>query len=160
MADVLSPDKSATKDGGKISVGCKLPHGIELWLNKEAAGPIDPVTHQRPKVFVRDRGPVILNGTNADKKGGRVVGGFGLTEGVDADFMDAWMAQNPNFPAVVNGLIILGKRTNDVRAQAKEKAGIQGIEPIDPEHPEQHNGPDTPKNADADKYEGREPKDE
>jgi hypothetical protein len=151
----MTLNREAARGGGKVSVGCKLPHGIELWLYEETVGPVDPVTRTAPKVFRRKAGPVVLNGTNAHKKGGKVIGGFGLTENVDADFMDAWMAQNPHFPAVENGLIILGKRSGDVRAEAKEKADIQGIERINPDHPERHNGPDTPKAVVADQYEGK-----
>jgi hypothetical protein len=149
VADTLTLNK---KSGDKVAVGCKLPHGIVLRLYKPTSQ--NDSNGKEITVFVADGDPVTLNGTNADKKGGRVVGGYGLTENVDADFMDAWMTQNPNFPAVKNGLIFVAPRVDKARDQAKEQTEVRGIETIDPEHPERHNGPDTPSVVRADNYEG------
>jgi hypothetical protein len=145
--DAMPPQRS----GEVCSVACKLPHGIELWLYQDAGE-----NKFGEKVMERRAGPVILNGTNAAAKGGKVIGGFGLTDGVDAEFMDAWLAANPEFPAVKNGLIFIGKREK-IRAEAKEKKDLQGIETIDPEHPERHNGPDRLAGAKPEKYEGMPP---
>lgn len=150
MVETLTLNKSS----GTVAIGCKMPQGLEIQLEKEAAGDPDPKTGVRPKIWVRDGEKIILNGTNANKRGGRVIGGYGLTE-VSADTWDRWYASHQDFAPIKAGLIIVGKRTADARAEAKEKAKIQGIEPIDPENVSAHNGPDTPKNVKAEDYQGK-----
>ena len=155
MADTLTLSKS----GGTVAIGCKLPQGLEIFLEKEIDGPPDINTGKQPKVWVKDGARIVLNGTNAEKNGGRVIGGYGFTE-VPADAWDRWHALHQDFAPLTAGLIIVGKRTADARAEAKEKAEIMGIERIDPDHPERHNGPDTPENASAENYEGKPESDE
>jgi hypothetical protein len=95
----------------KVSVGCKLPHGLEIRVGEQTA---------------------ILLGTNASL----VIGGHGITEGVDADLFNAWMTANKDSAAVKNGLIFAHGKTESVKAEASEKKGNKnGFEGLDPAKP-------------------------
>ena len=89
-----------------VTVGCKLPHGLVL----EVGG-----------VEVK------INGVNASL----IVGGYGLTEGVDAAFFDAWMSANKHAAVVKNELIFAQSKTSEAQAEAKDKAanksGLEGL---------------------------------
>lgn len=94
-----------------VTVGCKLPNGLHLDLGDKR---------------------VTLNGANS----ARIVGGYGITEGVDAAFFEAWKKTYADSPAVKNGLVFAHGKTGDVEAQAREQAEIRtGLEPLDPEKP-------------------------
>lgn len=95
----------------QISVGCKLPNGLHL-----------------------DHGGkrVTLNGSNASV----VIGGHGITEGVDADFFDAWMKAHEDYQPVKQGLIFAHGKTASVQAMAKERASNKsGFEGLNPDAP-------------------------
>jgi len=100
-----------------VSVGCKLPHGLHLDLKMKGGG--DPVR-------------VTLKGANA----ARIVGGYGITENVDGEFMRAWLAKNAKHPAVVNGQIFIHEDARAAESIAKERrddaSTRTGLEPIDP----------------------------
>ena len=89
-----------------VTVGCKLPHGLVLEL-----GGVE----------------VTINGVNSSL----IVGGFGLTEGVDAAFFDAWMSANKHTAIVKNELIFAQSKTSEAQAEAKDKAanksGLEGL---------------------------------
>lgn len=155
MAETLTLKQTS----GTTAVGCKLPHGLEIFLEKEADGPPDPVTGRRPKIWVKVGKSTLLMGTNAASKGGKVVGGFGLTN-IPTEWWERWVETHQDFEPLAKGFIITGKTTADVKSLARENKGLQGIEPIDAEHPELHNGPDTPKNLKAQEYEGMPDKDD
>ena len=102
---------------GTVSVGCKLPSGIHMDMN-------DP----KPHAITRR---VTLRGSNAS----RVVGGFGITENVDKEFVETWLKRNAELPAVKNELIFIMKNSREVSAKAKELAGVKsGMERIDPKN--------------------------
>jgi hypothetical protein len=127
-----APKSDAAKT---VTVACKLPHGLELRLYK--------VEKDTPAQLLPGD-PVVLAGTNADN----AVGGYGLTENVDAAFFAAWMDQNQTFPAVRAGLIFADDSTAKVRDRAVEQARLEsGFEGINPEAPRSGVLPDT--------YEGR-----
>lgn len=95
-----------------IVVGCKLPHGLIL----SVTGAPD----------------VELNGTNS----ANIIGGYGLTEGVDGALFAQWLTVNHQHPAVVNGLIFAQASVADAKAQAKDGANIKnGFEGINPDKP-------------------------
>lgn len=98
-----------------VSVGCKLPHGLHLDL-KSNDGPVR----------------VTLKGAND----ARIVGGYGITENVSAEFMQQWLKKNARHQAVVNGLIFLHADTKGAEATAKERGAdsrtATGLEAIDP----------------------------
>ena len=94
-----------------VTVGCKLPHGLHLDINGKR---------------------VTLAGTNASS----VIGGHGITENVDKEFFDKWMSLNKDSAAVKNGLIFSNEKTQNVKAEAKEKKGNKnGFEGLDPTKP-------------------------
>lgn len=94
-----------------VTVGCKLPHGIHMDLGGKR---------------------VTLNGTNTSN----VIGGYGLTENVDKEFFDKWLATHKESPMVKNDLIFAHEKTSNVAAQAKDNAeNKNGFEPIDPNKP-------------------------
>jgi hypothetical protein len=95
----------------KVSVGCKLPHGLQIKV-------ADTV--------------VVLAGTNSSL----VIGGYGITEGVDKDFFDAWMAANADSAAVKGEFIFSHSKTENVKAEAADNAqntnGFEGLNPAAP----------------------------
>lgn len=106
-----------------VTVGCKLPHGL-----------IIEVEGKRVK----------LHGANTS----RVVGGYGLTPGVDKDFFDAWLKLSATSVVVKRGLIFAQDNPGKAEGQAKEQAEIRsGLEGLDPEKPAP--------GIKAEKYEGK-----
>lgn len=94
-----------------VTVGCKLPHGLKVKL---------------------DGVEVTFNGANSS----RVVGGYGLTEGIDKDFFDKFMAVHADLPYVKNELIFAQEKANSAVSAAKERADEKtGFEGLDPEKP-------------------------
>jgi hypothetical protein len=103
--------KNTIPNSGKISVGCKLPHGLHLDIGDTR---------------------VTLKGANDAE----IIGGHGITENVDAAFFAKWCELNHQHPALENNLIFAQAKTADVKAQAKEqknvKTGFEGINPAAP----------------------------
>lgn len=94
-----------------VNVGCKLPNGIRAELNGKT---------------------VVLAGANS----ARLVGGFGITEGVDKEFMDGWMKAEAKNPLVSKGLVFVVDHAAKVAGAAAERAGEKsGLEALDPEKP-------------------------
>lgn len=96
-----------------VSVGCKLPHGLHLDLKQNG----EPVR-------------VTLVGANA----ARIVGGYGITENVPAEFMTEWLKKNAKHKAVVNGLIFVHNDMKSAESMAKERrkndSGLEAIDPV------------------------------
>ena len=104
---------------GTVTVACKLPNGLHLDLPGR-----DRVTVRGFAVAWGEASPL------------SIVGGFGLTPGVDADFFEEWMITNADFEPVKKGLIFASAKASDATAQAKEFAGLKsGLEPLDPDKP-------------------------
>ena len=94
-----------------VTVGCKLPNGIHL-------------DHMGKRVT--------LNGSNSSS----LIGGHGLTEGVDKEFWDAWLADHKDFDPVKQGLIFAHEKDANTKAEAKEKTNTKtGMEPLDADKP-------------------------
>lgn len=91
-----------------VTVGCKLPNGIILEVGEKRQ---------------------LINGANASA----VIGGYGLTENVDKEFFDKWMADHADLKFVKAELIFANDKTNNTVAQAKEHAdeesGFEGVDP-------------------------------
>jgi len=99
-------------------VGCKLPAGFLMELGSEEAG--DYRAHK-------------LNGLNTTRIA--AVNGFGITEGVPADFFDKWAEKMKGFKCFKNGLIfkVESKDTESFEAVAKEMKGQRtGLERLVP----------------------------
>src|ERR1044071_7390126 len=109
----MSNDNTAPSSAKVVAVGCKLPHGLHLDL-KRNDGSSERVT---------------LKGAND----ARIVGGYGITENVSAEFMTKWLEKNKKQQAVANGSIFIHADVKSAESKAKERRGVvTGIEPIDP----------------------------
>jgi hypothetical protein len=104
---------------GLVTVACKLPKGLIL----EIAG--------RPRVTVNGFSTpygVVPQHT--------IIGGYGLTPNVDADFFEEWMMLNEGLDLVKNRFIFAYPKTADASANAKEMAAEKsGLEALDPDNP-------------------------
>jgi hypothetical protein len=96
-----------------VTVGCKLPNGLVL-------------EHQ---------------GTTVTLKGfrhpdARIIGGYGLTEGVDKDFFDAWLAAHADQPYVKKELVFAQGKANSAADKAKDQKEVKsGLEPLPQDKP-------------------------
>lgn len=100
---------------GYCIVGCKTPHGLICQL------------------FSTDGKNVVASHTIKGMNSARIVGGYGLTDGVPMDFMKAWLEQNAEHPAVKNGAVFIHTNVKGAEVRAKEGRGIKtGLEAIDP----------------------------
>lgn len=75
----------------KVTVGCRVPAGIELQLFRRARE-----EEQSPIAFVRDGAPVALKGT--ESAGAEVKNGVALNRDVDQAFFQKWLEQNASSP--------------------------------------------------------------
>lgn len=92
-----------------VTVGSKLPTGLLL----EYPG--------APEKTVE------IKGANSSVIAGA---GYGFTE-VDADFWDAWVAKNAEFPPFKIGAIFMSKRQADIAVVAAERKDVEtGLEPM------------------------------
>jgi len=110
MAAVQNPIP-VQKSNNIVTVGCKLPNGLHL----DFAEPGKPLRR------------VSIRGSNSS----RVIGGFGITEGVPSEYFEDWMAKHQELPAVANGLIFAMEKSESTVAKSKEYAGLKnGLEPM------------------------------
>lgn len=90
----------------KIVVGCKLPNGLVVEMGGYA---------------------VTLNGSNS----AIVVGGYGLTDGVDKDAFDKWLEVHKDQPYVKKDLVFAQSKASSAQAKAVEneevKSGLEGL---------------------------------
>lgn len=108
---------TATDSRSYCAVGCKLPNGIILEMGKRGER-----SHQSVK----------LNGANT----ARVVGGYGITEGVSTEFMQAYMKKHARMSFVQKGLVFIHGDVASAEAHAREQAEVKnGFERTDPLNP-------------------------
>lgn len=102
-----------SNEANTVIVGCKLPNGLHLDV-KDNSGDVRRIT---------------IVGANAST----IVGGYGMTPNVPADFMALWFKKNAKHPAVLNHSIFIHSQEDGARAIAKEQQEIEtGLQPIDP----------------------------
>lgn len=88
-----------------VVVGCKLPNGHIIQVNKER---------------------VTLNGA----KTSGILGGYGMTV-VNADFFAQWAKENAKSPLLLNGVIFGQAKEANAKAQAADTKEIRtGLEPL------------------------------
>lgn len=91
-----------------VTVGCKLPNGLIIQVGNKSH---------------------TLKGANDTA----IVGGHGITEGVDKELWDAWNAANKDRTMVKNGHVFAHGKTESTKAEATEKTSNKTkLEPIDP----------------------------
>jgi hypothetical protein len=96
-----------------LTIGCKLPHGLIIEAKNNDGESVK----------------VTLLGANA----ARIVGGYGITEGVPADVWGAWLRKNARMKAVTDGQIFVHADLKSAEAIAKERREVKtGFEAIDP----------------------------
>lgn len=130
------PEAKASGSSKTVTVACKLPHGLRMQLYTMV-----PFTE-----------PVIGGGTRESKraepvgdvvvlKGNRapfgvvpehqIIGGFGLTPGVDREFFENWLKQYADHPAVKGGLVFAADGQHAAMDKAKERGHLKsGLEPL------------------------------
>lgn len=107
-------DATVERSALTVTVGCKLPHGLHLDLIKDDVGKVR----------------YTVKGTTSSQ----VIGGFGLTEGIPADFWEAWLEQNKALDCVKRGFVWAYGTRKNAEAKAMEMAKLRhGMEAIDPE---------------------------
>jgi hypothetical protein len=107
-----------SSSGNTYMVGCKLPFGIIMEMGKRG-GKENPYRSFK------------LQGASTS----RVIGGFGITEGVPADFYDAWEAAMKGRDMFTNGLVFKVKKGDVASAKDMAKTLIDqrtGLEKLDP----------------------------
>ena len=97
---------SASANHDTVTVGCKLPNGIIIEM-----GDI--------KVEIKGALKAL------------VIGGHGITENVNKEFFEAWMAKNKGLKFVQEGFIFACKTTAEAGDQAKDRQDEKtGLEPL------------------------------
>ena len=105
--------QSASQAGSTdtVTIGCKMPHGLILDLTEPG----------------KPAAKFVVRGNNS----ARLIGGFGITEGVPREFWNAWLSKNKEMVFVKKGLIFAYGKSADVEAKATEKAAMpHGFEPM------------------------------
>lgn len=132
---------------GTCTVACKLPNGIILSVmppieiveidGKKAVAPTSRIASASVELkgFSMPVGVALEDPTP-------VAGGYALTHGVDADFMEAWLGQNSDSLLVKNNLIFVAAKGAYAASQAKEqKEVLSNLEPLrqgaDPRQPKE-----------------------
>lgn len=132
----LTAPTQPARTGGTVTVACKVPNGMVLQLYdfEDVSEPIMGggwrTVKKAKKVGnpVKVRGPALAVGAPVYK---RIAGGYGLTEGVPAEFFAKWLEQNRDADYVLNKMIFA--HSSDTVGMAKEhRATRSGYEPLDP----------------------------
>jgi hypothetical protein len=81
-------------------------------------------------------GRVMINGGSHPQNvapGCEIVGGYALTHGISAAFMEEWAHQNADSDLLANNVLWTAKTPADARAKAREMAGLlSGLERMNP----------------------------
>lgn len=133
---MAAASSNASRAGGTVTVICRMPAGLmldlydtaELAARARAATPV--MAPPKPSARVQ------LNGAKADPRyhaRDNLLLGMGGRTQVDASFWQAWLAQNPNFLPLKNGLIFAQPDTDAAGAELAERGqhrtGLEGLEP-------------------------------
>lgn len=124
---------------GKVTVMCKLPNGLKLRLQKMVpsqelvmGGGVRDIMKAQPV-----GAPVVIHGNAVPANGrprSRIVGGYAMTEGVDAEFWSQWVKDNADHPAVKEGLIFAHAELESAVDQAKDgRKLVSNLEPLTPD---------------------------
>lgn len=124
-----------------VTVACRLPHGLVLQLQtmQKRSEPVMGGGYREVEQAARTGDKIVIAGfarpvnPEGEVEFAPLVGGYGLTYGVDKDFFEKWLAQNADLDAVRNGFIFAHERDDTVKGRARDgKAGLSGLEPINP----------------------------
>lgn len=132
------PQTAAAKTsaaGAKVTVACKLPHGLRLRIfkmvdsNENVAGNTLRTVKRAEQVGEE----VVIKGAAVEHgKDKALTDGFALTPGVDKEFWDEWLAQNKDAAYVKSGMIFAAPTRDAVEGEAGERKDQRsGLEPLD-----------------------------
>lgn len=114
MTDTQNSEGNKQTSTKTVTVGCKLPNGLICELGKFGD---------------EDYRAVTLKGAND----ANVHGGYGLTEGVDESFWNAWKAKHKRLSFVQKGLVFAVGDIASARDHAIDLSAVKtGLEPLDP----------------------------
>lgn len=140
-AAVMKPPRS----GGTVTVACKLPNGLVLQTSTKTevqeqmyGGGVRMVDQ-----WLRDPDGYTLYGPALSvetMQRGDIpfvsVSGFALTPNIPQDFWERWLEQHKHMDIVTKGLVFAFSKDEDVRAKARELAGLKtGMEPLNADDP-------------------------
>lgn len=127
--------------GGTVTIGCKLPHGLILQLNRMVeyhepviGGGIRAAKRAEP---MGER--VFINGTAHPQNAGPavlIIGGYAMTKGVSAEFWERWTEQHADADVLNKDrpLLVAFERTEMAEGFAKEHETVRsGQERLDPD---------------------------
>ncbi len=128
------------KSGGTVTVACKMPNGILARVFELIDGhePVLGGGSRAVKVGRQIGETVKFNGFASEA--GRnaphlVVGGYGLTPGVDADFFELWLEQNKDADYVKNKIVFARSKPEEASDMSKEHSSVKsGMEALDPKN--------------------------
>lgn len=128
----------AKTTGETVTVACKMPNGIEIRGMVEATRsvPLHGGGMRDEKYFKHDGRVVKIYGPAkpfGQEARTRVVGGYALTDGVDAELFAQWIRDNKELPAVQEGMIFAMSNIEDAAQESRGNARLKsGLEPLNP----------------------------
>lgn len=120
-----------------VTVACKLPHGLMIRDFSEHVGHENVLGGGTRKVktfrptgrSIRIKGPVV---PEVFIRLVEVVGGYAITEGVDAAIFNRWLVANKDSLFITNQMVYGHEDGAHVRGWAKEREGVKSnMEPLD-----------------------------
>lgn len=133
-----SPPIPVSRSGAKVTVACKLPNGLilRLFRMEDRSEAVMGGGTRAIKAAVQVGGHVVIKGAEAPfgvVPKFPIVGGYALTHGVDAEFMEKWLADNADLDVVRNNLIFVSP-SNEVATDRSEeqsavRSGLEGLVP-------------------------------
>lgn len=148
-ADIMEPavpPPPASTAAQTVTVGCKLPNGLELHLDEmvEYKIPmpgggyvIEKRSRRLPETFTLNGRAIDLARIAATGSVPHlIVGGYGITSGVPRDFWDRWLVANERSDIVREKIVFAMPDEGRAQGFALEHAAVRtGMEPIDPDAP-------------------------
>lgn len=124
-----------TSSAQKVTVACKLPHGLRLRLFKMVDG-TENVSGNNVRTIKHAEqigDDVVIKGVAVEfGKEKALTGGYALTTGVDKEFFEEWLKQNASHEAVKNHMIFAAGSRDAVEGKAEDHAKDKsGLEPLD-----------------------------
>ena len=119
---------------GTVTVGCKLPHGLHLrvFRMEKRLVPVMGGGAREVEEAV-PAGRITIQGTRRRIDDPRIVYGYALTHGVDADVWSEWLAQNKDSELVLKGLVFAHVKHTEAETTARANENVRsGFDPIDP----------------------------
>lgn len=133
------PSKAPESAGAKVTVYCKMPHGLRLRAFKmiRQSEPVMGGGRREFEIAEEIPGSVVVHGNRfrvGEPSTHRITNGYGVTPGVDKDLWDSWLRDNEDSPMVLNKLIFAYEDKADGIAATREFRDIKsGLEPMEKE---------------------------